>query len=138
MLGRLSFWATLVRQGADSPVVGKGMASFDIGTAADISYSISSAHNTLVSAFYTSGVPGLVIVLLLWRAAFRGIYRLDMNTPEERWRARFLTVSIMVLLLVSITNDMTAGRGNLLMFLLALLNYRTAKSKGDNVRQLAK
>lgn len=125
IMGRVAFWVGLVRQGSSSAIFGKGMASFDIGTSGGTSFHVGSAHNVLVSTFYTSGLIGLLIILLLWRAAFRGIYQLNLDVPEERWRARFLMVSIMVLLLVSVTNDLTAGRGNLLLFLLALLNYRS-------------
>lgn len=124
ILGRVAFWTNLVREASSSAILGKGLANFDIGLRGGTSFSISSAHNVLVSTFYTSGLIGLVIILLLWRAAFCGIYQLNFDVPDEKWRARFLTTSIMVMLLVSITNDLSAGRGNLLMLLLALLNYQ--------------
>lgn len=135
ILGRVAFWVQLVRQGASSAILGKGMANFDIGTIGGTSFHVGSAHNVLVSTFYTSGVIGLAIILLLWRAAFRGIYKLNLDMADEIWRARFLTVNIMLMLMVSVTNDLTAGRGNLLLFLLALLNncQITANSKSlDN------
>lgn len=138
ILGRVAFWKVLVAQSSDSILFGKGMASFDIGTSGGTTYHVSSAHNVFVSTYYTSGIIGLVVMLLLWRAVFRGIYKLDSNTKEDSWRTRFLVVSVMVLLLVSVTNDLTAGRGNLLMLLLAFLSYQPVQRKNNNDRKLAK
>jgi len=125
--GRVAFWANLTREAFSSPVFGKGMASYDVGFGGGTSFHVGSAHNMLVSAFYTSGIIGLCLLMLLWHSAFQRLNHLRVEKPDEAWISRFLAMSVMVLLLVSVTNDLTAGRGNLLMFLLALL-YQGAQA----------
>lgn len=120
VIARLVFWGNLVRSAMDDPVLGKGTASYEIGMEGRFGMYISSAHNALVSALYTSGFVGLILLILLITAGYRN---LSVVSPDSRQLAsigKFVLVGLTIVLFVSFTNDLTAGRGNIFMFLLAL------------------
>ena len=119
-IARLTFWGNLVRSAMDDPVLGKGTASYEIGMEGRYGMYISSAHNALVSALYTSGFIGLVLLIMLIAAGYKSLSVVPADNKQRAAMGKFVMVGLTIVLFVSLTNDLTAGRGNIFMLLLAL------------------
>jgi hypothetical protein len=117
---RLRFWGNLVKSAMDDPVFGKGTASHEVGKEGGYGIYISSAHNILVSALYTSGFIGLVLLIMQIAAGYKCVSIVPADNKQLAALGKFVMVGLTIVLFVSFTNDLTAGRGNIFMFLLAM------------------
>ena len=127
--GRIAFWSRLMSEGMKRPVLGHGTASYDIGKAGGTLTSMGSAHNALISALQTSGVPGMLVVLLLLSVGFRSIERIPRGGRDLDTVGKVILVGYAMIVYVSLTNALSAGRGQALLFLLAILAHLAASQR---------
>ncbi len=130
---RLVFWGALVKKGMEKPILGHGLAARTIGKTQGVGFYISSAHNALVSAFYTSGLVGVVVLCSIFIHAYFLLIRAPRTGFEQEAIGKYVLLGLTVLLLVSLTNDLSAGRGNIFMFLLALVVRLYDKARSVSV-----
>jgi len=120
--GRMAFWGFMTSAALENPILGRGAASRVVGESGGTRFHLGSAHNILISSLIVAGLPGLLIFLLLVWAAYR-VYGI---TPErvirEQSIAKVLLPTVTVLLMVAITNDLSAGRVFIWFTVLALLS----------------
>lgn len=128
---RLNFWNSRVRYAFESPIIGHGQASHTVSES-DIGFHISSSHNVLVSSFVTSGIVGLTILLILIRLGYKNLFLIPYNDKQGEAIGKLILVSYTILILISLTNDLTAGRGALFMFLIALGARAAYESSRDS------
>ena len=117
---RLNMWSRLVWQSLDRPVLGSGSASYRVGSRADVGFQLGSAHNMLISALITSGLPGLLLLLILIGATYHCLNKTTGESDMARALGTTLLVSYTTLILTSLTNDLSGGRAFIFFFLMAL------------------
>lgn len=120
MSGRLAFSSKIARQAMENPVLGTGSSSYSIGKKGGTSYFVASVHNTLVSALVVSGVPGLILLLILIGGTYHCLNNTSANSQTGVDLGTILYVLFTILILISITNDMTGNRATIFFFLMAL------------------
>ncbi len=120
--GRIAFWSRLMSEAMERPLLGHGTASYIIGKSGGTVFSLGSAHNALISALQTSGVPGMLVLLLLMSIGFRNMERIPTGDRHLEVVGKVMLIGYAIIVYVSLTNALSAGRGQVLLFMLAILS----------------
>lgn len=138
LTGRLPLWSTYLEIAMESPIFGHGyMSTYSMEVDNGFGWRPGSAHNVLIQTFVQLGVVGLVIVLVIYGAAWFSIVRqvLDCSSGQDRWKGSVeLLGALAVLTVGSLTEDIFGGvfESRTLVFLLFVFaihhNARLAES----------
>jgi O-antigen ligase len=128
----MAFWGTVANMALEHPILGSGGAGYRLGKKGGTRFNLGSVHNVLLSSLIVSGVPGLIIFLMLIWATYRRMNVIPGDTEPIISLGKILWCSFTMLILVAITNDVTGARILYMFFLMGLIaNLSLVESRQD-------
>ena len=126
--GRIDFWRNTMEMALKNPFFGSGSDKFSVGYRAKTRFKLASVHNFLISAIVVAGFPGLLILLLMIIQTYRCLNKINYESPTETSIGIVTMVSFTILIMISMSNDLTGGRVTLFFFLMAIAGRLSTKT----------
>jgi O-antigen ligase len=118
--GRMDFWRNTMQMALKNPVFGSGSDKYAVEHRGKTRFKLSSVHNFLLSAIIVSGFPGLLILLLMIIYTYKCLNKVYNESPMESSIGIIVMVSFTILIMISMSNDLSGGRVTLFFFLMAI------------------
>jgi len=112
---RLDEWGYILSIGMKKPFLGYGGTYYHFAKGGQ-----STAHNIFISSFLTSGFLGLALLLTLYSSACLNIFSVNIIEPRVNILRKFIFASMIMMLMIGITNDFAGERAILFFFVIAL------------------
>lgn len=107
LTGRFVMWGRLVDKAMEDPILGGGGSASQTGHNGS---GIASAHNLLVTVLLTSGLPGVLLIVLMINATYKCFNGIALRQGLVNKLGSLLWVSFGSLLMVAITGGLGGGR----------------------------
>lgn len=112
---RLDEWGYLLSIAMKRPILGYGGTHYHFAKSGQ-----STAHNIFISAFITSGGLGLALLLTLYCSACLNLFSINFGDYRINTLRKFIFSSMIMMLMIGITNDFAGERAILFFFIIAL------------------
>lgn len=130
IVNRFLVWGKLTDQAMENPIFGSGAHSRIIGLRGGTNFRLGSAHNFFVSTLITAGVIGLILLLAMIISTYRNLNKAYYNGMRTEIVGAVLLSSYTIMIMGSITNDLSSNRVFLFYFVMGLA-ARISVSKGQ-------
>ena len=126
---RLHEWGYILSFAMERPFFGYGGTYYRFAKAGK-----STAHNIFISSFITSGGFGLTLLLVLYCCAFLNSFSINFRNIRFNVLRKFVLASMIMMLMIGITNDLSGERSILLFLIIALSSNLKEFSKSEDLQ----
>jgi hypothetical protein len=119
---RLLLWRGQAKTALEHPIMGQGWQSYTVGMSGRTGFYLGSSHNIIVSTLTTSGLFGVMILLLMIKYTYKLLAGVSGGIEDALCMGKVLLGSFTIFLTVALTNDLTGGRVFLWFFLMSLVS----------------
>lgn len=128
---RINLWRTAVAQPLkESPFLGLGMNVLSVDWEEGAVMDYGSPHNMMVTAIRQGGLLSLTALLVMLYATYSALNGIHRSFALSNEMGKFLFLNFVLVLIVALTNDLSAGRAPFLFLLMALVVRTSLASKG--------
>jgi O-antigen ligase len=112
---RFKKWGYIINFALEKPIFGHGGTFYRYSKGGR-----SSAHNIFISSFVTNGIFGITLLFIIYISAWKNIFSVSNEDKSFKILHSFIFCSMLLTLLIGMTNDFTGERTIFFFWVIAL------------------